>query len=673
MSRNRNEFCSQRVSPIMIKAWYRALCALILVSFVCLTPSVARSQSSEQPDNNPFSALNPPSQGSTSQSGAYSTNNPSPPETQTQGVTLQELTLQGQRNSTATREGQTSSNNVNVRNENLRPLPVQLTDYQRLVAASIGKVLPIFGANLFGDVPSTFAPVDRVPVTPEYLIGPGDELLIRLWGQVTLDGHFTVDRSGNVYLPQVGTVRVAGIPFAKLTDYLRAQIGRTFRNFDINVNIGQLRSIQVFVVGEAKRPGSYTVSSLSTLVNALFASGGPSPAGSLRNIQVKRNGESITTFDMYDLLLKGDKSKDIQLVSGDVIYIPPAGAMVAVAGSVDVPALYELKNETTISDLLHLSGGLSTLAQREQVRIERLTQNSRTVLDVKLDAGGMATGLRAGDIVEVTPIVDRFKDAVTLRGNVADPRRFAWHPGMRVRDIIPDKDALLTRDYWLRRNLLGLPALDSEPTVRRYAPDAPIGQYNGASVAPVSPTLSPNLSITQRLEGAQDSDANVYGNNSQYSVGRRSAGVVNETGNPPTNSSSAENISAERAPADTRASTEALTESSADSRANTETTSASVSSVSSAVTNTAQRFPAKNFVMLSAPEIDWAYAVVQRLNPRDLTTQLLPFNLGKAVLEGDNDQNIELEPGDVVTIFSKADLRVPQSQQTKYVRLEGEF
>jgi len=563
-------------------------------------------------------------------------------------------------------------------------LPVQLTAFQRLAAASIGKVLPIFGSNLFSNVPSTFAPVDRIPVTPEYVIGPGDELLIRLWGQVTLDGHFTVDRSGNVYIPQVGAIRVAGIPFAQLTDLLRSQIGRTFRNFDINVNIGQLRSIQIFIVGEAKRPGSYTISSLSTLVNALFASGGPAPMGSMRRIQVKRAGEVVTTFDLYDLLLRGDKSKDIPLVSGDVIYIPPVGPMVALAGSVDVPALYELKAESTVKDVLALAGGLSTLAQDKEIRVERIVHhNSRSVLDVKLDATGLATPLSDGDILEVTPIIDRFKDAVTLRGNVADPRRFAWFPGMRIRDLIPDKDALLTRDYWQQRNQLGLPVLDSTPDVRRYAPDAPVTQVNGVGIGPSKTATTLGLYNSQGLYAVPDSDTNVYGNNAPFGSGNTPFGsgtAQSGTGQSPdantsasnsttANTSSTGDLSADGSSKTSRAG--AL--SSQDTRNDPNSNNASISSVSTAVTGAARRFPPKNAVVLSAPEVDWAYAVVQRLNRHDLTSQLLPFNLGRVVLDGDNTQNLELEPGDVVTIFSKADIRVPQSQQTKYVRLEGEF
>lgn len=658
------------------KEWLRALCLVISICFAGLASLSAHAQST-QPNDNLFGSLTPtqslPAQSAPSQSSGSDLTNqqqlPQLPQTPQDGTTLN-----GTQNGNTTSDSLTERNGRRLGQSTYEP-PVLLTPYQRLVASSVGKVLPIFGSNLFSNVPATFAPVDRIPVTPEYLIGPGDELLIRLWGQVTLDGHFTVDRSGNVYLPQVGAIRVAGIPFAKLTDYLRAQIGRTFRNFDINVNIGQLRSIQIFVVGEAKRPGSYTVSSLSTLVNALFASGGPGPMGSLRNIQVKRNGEAVVTFDFYDLLLKGDKSKDVQLVSGDVIYIPPVGPMVAIAGSVDVPALYELSKESKVSELLQLSGGLSTLAQDKQVRIERIARNdSRTVVDIKLDTAGMATLLHDGDIVEVSPIIDRFKDAVTLNGNVAEPRRFAWFPGMRVRDIIPDKDALLTRDYWLQRNRLGLPILDSTPDVRQYAPDSPTAQYNGVGVAPVSPIVLPSLTYAQRLAAAQDSDANVYGIKPKQTPGKNdnSASTSTSAGDdlsPGQASSSGDSGNADRN--NTARSNGSL--GATDSQGDTDAINASGASVSAAVTGTSRRFPVKNSVVLSAPEVDWAYAVIQRLNRNDLSSQLIPFNLGKVVLDGSSADNLELEAGDVVTIFSKADIRVPQSQQTKYVRLEGEF
>ena len=245
----------QRESSAMTtKEWLRALCFVIFMCFAGSASLRAHAQST-QPNDNPFGSLTPtqsmPAQSAPSQSsGSELTNQqqlPQLPQAPQDGTTLN-----GTQNGNTTSDSLTERNGHRLGQSTYEP-PVLLTPYQRLVASSVGKVLPIFGSNLFSNVPATFAPVDRIPVTPEYLIGPGDELLIRLWGQVTLDGHFTVDRSGNIYLPQVGAIRVAGIPFAKLTDYLRAQIGRTFRNFDINVNIGQLRSIQIFIVGEATR------------------------------------------------------------------------------------------------------------------------------------------------------------------------------------------------------------------------------------------------------------------------------------------------------------------------------------------------------------------------------------------------------------------------------------
>ncbi len=266
--------------------------------------------------------------------------------------------------------------------------PQPLTEFQMLVAGSIGRILPVYGAELFANVPDTFAPVQRLPVTPEYLIGPGDELLIRTWGQVTQNLHLTVDRSGSVYIPQVGEFRVAGLQFRQLQGFLKARFDRVYRNYDLNVNLGQLRSIQVFVTGEARRPGSYTVSSLSTLVNAVFACGGPGPQGSLRHILLKRNGETIADFDLYDLLRKGDKSKDVNLETGDVLYFSPVGPQVAVVGSVNVPAIYELRERESIAEALALAGGVSAAAETSTLEIERTEKQSegataRVAIDVR--------------------------------------------------------------------------------------------------------------------------------------------------------------------------------------------------------------------------------------------------------------------------------------------------
>src|SRR6202050_432303 len=261
-----------------------------------------------------------------------------------------------------------------------------------------------------------------------------------------------VDSSGQIYIPQVGEVTVAGIHYGDLEQHLKAEISKIFKNFNITANIGRLRSIQVVVVGNARYPGTYTISSLSTLVNAIFASGGPAPQGSLRHIQVRRDGAIITDLDFYDLLLKGEKSKDVRLLPGDVIYIPHVGPLVAISGSVNTPAIYEMKDISTLNELIETAGDLSTVADTSKITIDRLVDHqARKTLEFPYDEQSRAQPVKDGDIVRVFSIVPRFEDTVTLRGNVANPGRYPWKPGMRVRDLIPDAQALLTRRYWRNR------------------------------------------------------------------------------------------------------------------------------------------------------------------------------------------------------------------------------
>jgi protein involved in polysaccharide export with SLBB domain len=561
------------------------------------------------------------------------------------------------------------------------------TEFQQMVANSIGKMLPIYGVNLFRNPPSTFAPLNAVPVTPDYVIGPGDELLIQVWGQVTLNSRYTVDRSGSIYIPQVGTVHVAGLSFAQMHDFLKAQMARVFRNFDLNVNMGQLRSIQVFVVGQARRPGSYTISSLSTLTNALFATGGPAPQGSLRHIQLKRAGNVVVDFDLYDLLLHGDKSKDEQLLPGDVIYIPPVGPQVAVAGSVNAPAIYELKsaNSTTIGEILELAAGLTSVASKETIRLERVDERRmRSITEVALDAPGRATVLHDGDLLELVAVPGQYKDAITLRGNVANPGRYTWKTGMRIRDLLPNKDSLITRDYWLKRSQLGQPVLTYIPTCLPTTPfgipgliyGIPVGEEGQNPNWRYSSTRNPNL--IGLAFGSEEGASNGTDNGptdggldcTKVPESETATSGINDRYTPPTqtppttNSAGAQNLS----------NNGLFTNNVQQNNSGVNQLSATSASVGSTVVanSSAGQFKPRNDVKLSEPDIDWSYAVIERQSKENLTTSLLPFNLGKLVLEGDASQNLELLPGDVVTIFSKADIRVPQAQQTRYVRLEGE-
>jgi protein involved in polysaccharide export with SLBB domain len=581
-------------------------------------------------------------------------------------------------------QGNTANTQNNNRTQGLSretPLPLDPpTEFQQMVANSLGKALPIYGANLFRNPPSTFAPLSLVPVTPDYVIGPGDELLVQVWGQLTLNGRFTVDRSGAIYIPQVGTLHVAGLPFSQIQENLKTQLGRVFRNFDLNVNMGQLRSIQVFVVGQARRPGSYTISSLSTLTNALFVTGGPTPQGSMRHIQLKRGGRVIVDFDLYDLLLRGDKSKDAQLLPGDVIYIPPVGSQVAVAGSVNSPAIYELKSPegTTAGEVLEMAAGTTSVASGQTLRLERVDEHRmRGITQISLDAQGRATVLRDGDLLELIAVVSEYKDAITLRGNVANPGRYSWKAGMRVHDLLPDKDALITREYWLKRSQLGQPVLTYIPTCMPTTPfgmpglryGIPFGEEGSNPNWRYSSTRNPNLiglpfgnneiGSHPTNDGATDGGLDC----APISESETAASGINDRYTPPP-------VPGTSAGAGSSSTGSGLLANSDNSNLMS-ATSASVGSTAVA-SSSAGRFKPRNDIKLGEPDIDWGYAVIERQSKENLTTSLLPFNLGKLVLEGDASQNLELLPGDVVTIFSKADIRVPQAQQTRYVRLEGE-
>ncbi len=206
------------------------------------------------------------------------------------------------------------------RESGVRALPPEPpNEFQHFVAATTGRMLPIYGAKLFSTQPASFGPLDHGPAPGELIIGADDELRIRIWGQVNFSANLRVSREGEIYLPKVGAVHVAGMPFSAIPAHLRSVMERVYRNFELSVDLGEIHTIQIYVTGMAHRPGEYTVSALSTLVDAVFACGGPSAAGSMRHVQLKREGKNVTDFDLYALLMKGDRSGDVQLQPGDVL------------------------------------------------------------------------------------------------------------------------------------------------------------------------------------------------------------------------------------------------------------------------------------------------------------------------------------------------------------------
>jgi protein involved in polysaccharide export with SLBB domain len=425
------------------------------------------------------------------------------------------------------------------------------TQFQRFVQDATGRALPLYGYNLFDR--GRFPSLTDVPVPANYVVGPGDEIDLKIWGAVDVALRLPVDRNGQITVPKVGPITVAGTPASALDAHLKKQVGRVFNNFELSATMGRLRSMQIFVVGQARNPGAYTVSSLSTLIGALFESGGPAANGSMRAVQLVRAGKTVTTLDLYKFIHAGITSEDARLLPGDVIVVPPAGPRVAVTGATDTPAIFELASaEESIGQLLSYSAGSQTLTTPHKALLERVNkQDAKTPREVQertLDASGLSTTVRDGDLLTLFKISSQFANAVTLRGNVASPLRYAFKPGMRVSDLVPEAAALILPDYYSRKN---------------------------SSV--------------------------------QFESGR--------------------NVSGERV---------------------------------------------VNDVKTLLTEINWDYASIERLDPKAVKTILIPFNLGKAIKDKDPANNIELMPGDVVTIFGVDDIPVPLEKRTQFVRIGGE-
>jgi len=332
------------------------------------------------------------------------------------------------------------------------PTGENLSEFEQYIANGITGTISTnirqFGYDLFRQPPSTFAPADRVPVGPDYVLGPGDELRITIWGNIEGQWNVVVDRDGKIALPKVGIIGVTGLNFGEFKETLHKELSKYYTNFQMNVSMGPLRTIRVYIVGNAARPGAYTVSSLSTLVNSLFEAGGPNKTGTMRNIDVKRNGKNVVQFDMYDFLLKGNKTKDVRLMPEDVIFIPPVGPLAGIAGNVKNPAIYELKGDTRLLDLIDMAGGLTGMAFRGRVQVQRVENNElRTIFEGDLiDIEKTAEknfALKDGDLAKVFAVVE-LKNTITITGAVANPGDFGVASGVtRVSDVLALSGGLL--------------------------------------------------------------------------------------------------------------------------------------------------------------------------------------------------------------------------------------
>ncbi len=322
-----------------------------------------------------------------------------------------------------------------------RGLDVRLT---RLPLKKTGmEGLKPFGYDLFDHDLSTFAPSTNVPVPAEYVVGPGDQLVVQLYGTQNRHLQLVVGRDGKVNLPDIGPVSVAGLSYDGARDAIESRVARQMMGTHASVSMGDTRSIRVFVVGEARYPGTYTVSGLATITSALYAAGGAKRAGSLRNIQLKRHGELVRRFDLYDLLIRGDTSDDVKLLSGDVIFIPPVGATISIDGEVRRPAIYEVKGNATVADVLELAGGVTPEADLSNAMLTRIdAAQHRVVVPVDLSGGARAEAVRNGDLVRVMRLRPTLDSGIQIAGHTFSPGSYAYHPGIRLTEVIPSVDDL---------------------------------------------------------------------------------------------------------------------------------------------------------------------------------------------------------------------------------------
>jgi protein involved in polysaccharide export with SLBB domain len=280
-------------------------------------------------------------------------------------------------------------------------------------------------------------------VPADYVIGPGDTINIQLFGNENMEYFLPVSREGTISFPDIGPIGVSGLSFEEMRTLIQNRVEQQMIGVRANITLGELRSIQVFVLGDVIRPGSYTVTGLAAISNALFESGGIRPIGSMRNIALRRDGNTVTTLDLYDFLLRGDTRSDVRVQAGDAIFVPPIGPTVAVSGAVRRPAIYEVKNEQTVADILALAGGLNSNANRSAVKLERVVPNrGTTVEDIDLGTSEARTVVRDGDVLRVLPNLDQLERSVRLSGNVYQPGPFQWFEGMRLSDLIPSPEVV---------------------------------------------------------------------------------------------------------------------------------------------------------------------------------------------------------------------------------------
>jgi polysaccharide biosynthesis/export protein len=418
-------------------------------------------------------------------------------------------------------------------------------DFEIVVEIFNGKSVPKFGDALLANA-EQFRSNEPVGIPAGYIIAVGDEIIVRAWGEIDIDHTSPVDRSGNIFLPRIGVIQVAGVPYAKLNDVLRKAIESSYQHFQLTASLSSTKSVLVHAVGLAKRPGTHQISAYSHFIDAVFAVGGPGARANYRRVVLKRDGFEVAQLDLYAYLSTGSQTGIVPIKAGDVLVFETMQAQAAVLGQVISPAIFQTKANSTLGELLALAGGMNVGADPTRILVDRIDDNqqrsSQWISDAKQFA---AFQVKHGDIFMVFPAPKKVPQTVSLQGQVSMPLRQPWSEGLRLTDLIPSADFLVNPQTWQRH---------------------------------ASSTTHDKLST--------------------------------RTG-----------------------------------KANTST---------------------------SGPNIHWEYASIERVNSATQSTRIIAVNLRKAIIDRDPEHNVLLSPGDIVTIYSKDDVRVASHQRNRHVRIEGE-
>ncbi|EOK5971799.1 SLBB domain-containing protein [Vibrio parahaemolyticus] len=348
-----------------------------------------------------------------------------------------------------------------------------------------------FGLDLFAGSPTTFAPISDVPVPAGYTVGAGDEIVIQLFGKENTTHRLRVNRAGIINFPSLGPIQVAGMTFPDVRDSLNQRVKEQMIGVRSDISLGEMRTMQVFVMGDAYKPGAYTVSALTTISQAIYYSGGFSESGALRNVQLKRNGQVIRKLDMYDLLLKGDARNDIRLLPGDVVFIGALGNTISIDGEVNRPAIYEIKPGETYKQAIQMAGGFTANAYSDQIEVKRYAaKGARDALTLNFSQShDQQTKVKDGDAVNVLKKNEELTRYVQIEGDVRHPGFIEWKSGLRIADLFQSVDTSFNSTADVSYAVV----------VREINPqrDIEVYQVNLAN-AILSPTSKDNLKLNSR-------------------------------------------------------------------------------------------------------------------------------------------------------------------------------